>query len=368
MPRVLEQLGGVIAEDRVLLDTPDRAALSDGFSRLAAKIPGAKRGAGRIEVIVYYSGHSDEAGLLLGRERFSYAEMRQAIEGLDAQVRIAIVDSCSSGALVRLKGDRRVAPFLVDASTALRGHAFLTASSADEAAQESDRIQGSFFTYALVTGLRGAADASRDGKVTLSEAYQYAFAETLARTEVSRAGPQHPTYDIQLVGSGDLVMTDLRGTSAGVVLAEELEGRIYLRDASGQLVAALRKAKGVPLELGLEPGRYEVTLEESGEANSLSPPSTSIETTRRRCGGQAPDSVRCPALHRPRGTRKLSRRGLPRPSDHTAGWTAVTRIGKPPLGRSVEHSSGTTSAAAASWRSTRLRMVASTTGPSSRPK
>ena len=73
----------------------------------------------------------------------------------------------------------------------VRGHAYLTSSSADEAAQESDRIGGSFFTHFLVTGLRGAADADSDKRVTLDEAYRFAFDETLARTEAIGGGPQH---------------------------------------------------------------------------------------------------------------------------------------------------------------------------------
>ena len=67
----------------------------------------------------------------------------------------------------------------VSAAQDVEGHAFLTSSSADEAAQESDRIGGSFFTHYLITGLRGGADANADGKVTLGEAYQFAFAETV---------------------------------------------------------------------------------------------------------------------------------------------------------------------------------------------
>jgi hypothetical protein len=49
----------------------------------------------------------------------------------------------------------------------MRGHAFLTSSAASEVAQESDRIRASYFTYYLVSGLRGAADVTGEGKVTL---------------------------------------------------------------------------------------------------------------------------------------------------------------------------------------------------------
>ncbi|HZH03549.1 MAG TPA: caspase family protein, partial [Myxococcaceae bacterium] len=155
--------------------------------------------------------------------------------------------------------------FLVDTSSRVRGHAFVTSSSADEVAQESDRIGASFFTHFLLTGLRGAADVTRDGRVTLNEAYQFAFNETLARTERTRGGPQHPAYDIQLVGSGDIVMTDLRGTPAGIRMSPELSGRVFLRTEQGQLVAELNKISGHALELGLEPGRYQVTVEREGQ-------------------------------------------------------------------------------------------------------
>lgn len=262
--RVLEQLGGIAGDHRILLVNPSLADFSAGLERMHGLLAAARAGAERLELLLYYSGHSDETGLLLGREQLGYSELRAALARMPSDVRIAVLDSCASGALIRAKGGQHVAPFLLDGATAVRGHAFLTATSADEAAQESDGVRGSYFTYALLTGLRGAADASRDGKVTLHEAYQFAYDETLARTERSRGGPQHPAYDIQLVGTGDLVLTDLRGSSAGLVLGKDIEGRLFLRDASGNLVAELRKPGGSAMELGLEPGVYHVTVEVSG--------------------------------------------------------------------------------------------------------
>lgn len=262
--RVLEELGGVASSDRLLLVEPDRAALQRGLADLHDQLEAARRGGTRVELFVYYSGHSDEEGLLLGDERFGYGELRAALESLPADVRVAILDSCSSGALTRRKGGTRRPPFLVDEASKVKGHAYLTSSSADEAAQESDRIGASFFTHYLVSGLRGAADSTRDGKVTLTEAYQFAFAETLARTEKTATGAQHPAYEMQLVGTGDLVMTDLRSTTAGLVVDEEIAGRIFVRDEAGALVVELRKAPATPVELGLAPGAYVVTVENRG--------------------------------------------------------------------------------------------------------
>lgn len=257
---VMARYGGVDPTRLIMVTDPDRAAVDAAFAALHARV-GDEAGAGRVEVLVFYSGHADERGLLLGGERLGYPELRGHIDAVPADVRIAIVDACASGALIRAKGGQRRPPFLIDRASRVTGSAYLASASADEAAQESDRLQASFFSHALMTGLRGAADVSEDGVVTLNEAYQFAFRETLARTEGTRLGAQHASYDMQLVGSGDVVLTDLRATSAGVVLAPTLAGRVFVRDARGRLVAELDKAVGQAIRLGLAPGRYGVRLD-----------------------------------------------------------------------------------------------------------
>jgi uncharacterized caspase-like protein len=257
---VLVELGGVAATDVSMLENPDAATLAGTIAGFAPRMQGDD--GARVEFVFYYSGHSDEEGLLLGNERVGYRDLKAQVDALPADVRIIVLDSCSSGALTRLKGGQRRAPFLIDASTKVTGHAFLTSASEDEAAQESDRIGGSFFTHYLVSGLRGAADTTADGKVTLSEAYQYAFHETLQRTEQSAAGPQHAAYDIRLVGTGDLVMTDLRQGVADLELAADLRGRIFVRRPGGALVAEVRKVDDRPTRLSVPPGPYEVRLED----------------------------------------------------------------------------------------------------------
>ncbi|MEO1273492.1 MAG: caspase family protein, partial [Myxococcota bacterium] len=259
--RILTELGGLDTRDRVMLFDPHCEDVMAGLKRLQDRMSEARSSADRIELIVYYSGHSDEQGLLLYGERLGYRELRQAIEALSADVRIVILDSCASGAMTRAKGGKRRPPFLSDRSIKVHGHAILTSSAADEVAQESERIGGSFFTYFLLSGLRGAADLTGDGRVTLTEAYQFTFEETLNRTESTRGGAQHAAFDIQLVGSGDLVLTDLRGTSASMIIEPALEGRLFIRDRNGRLVLELYKSSGRPVELSLDPGPYQVSLD-----------------------------------------------------------------------------------------------------------
>lgn len=261
---VLGQLGGVAVADRLLLEEPTRARFLAALSDLDGRLAAARRGHRRTELLIYYSGHSDEHGLLLGAERLTYDELRAVIGGLGADVKIAILDSCSSGALIRKKGGTRVAPFLVDDASDVSGQAFLTSSSATEAAQESDRLGASFFTHHLVSGLRGAADASGDGRVTLHEAYQFAFHETLARTANTQSGPQHANYAIDLTGTGDVVITDLSELTSILVLDRGLAGRFFVRDERDRLLAEVQKTGERAVELGLEAGVYQVSFVEAG--------------------------------------------------------------------------------------------------------
>ncbi len=259
--RVLVDIGGVLPANEIVLKEPKVRDLVDALDRLSTRVAQGRRAAGaaggRTEVLIYYSGHADDKGLLLGEDRFSYQSLRDRLDEIPADVKIAVLDACASGAFTRLKGGKSRPAFLVDQSANMRGHAFLTSSAATEAAQESDRIKASYFTHYLVSGFRGAADVSGDGQVTLNEAYQFAFTETLGRTVDSKGGAQHPSYDINLSGAGDVVMTDVRQTTATLVLDEDLEGRFFIRTGQA-LVVELYKQKGRRIELALEPGAYEI--------------------------------------------------------------------------------------------------------------
>ena len=262
---VLKEMGGVQPQNVILVREPSVVALQKEFSNLDSKILQEKTANGRNEVLVYYSGHADEKGLRLGEETYAWKDLRNRIDALSADVKIAVIDACGSGAITRVKGGKAVPAFMVDQSSDMKGYAFITSSTQDESSQESDKLKGSFFTHSLVSGLRGAGDLSSDGKVTLSEAYQFAFNETLQKTETTLGGAQHPSRDMNLAGTGDVVMTDLRATSAGLDLDENVSGRLYIRDEYGELVAELNKKLGHSMSLGLPAGNYTVNLQQKAD-------------------------------------------------------------------------------------------------------
>jgi len=264
MATIMAETGGIAREDETVLSQPRGAELLRAIRSMQSVIRDARAQGQKVEFYFYYSGHSDEKGLRLGADLVLYPDLRRAITGSEADVNVAILDSCSSGAFTRAKGGQRVQPFLSDLSSETSGYAFLTSSSDTEASQESDVLGGSFFTYYLVNGLRGAADTTGDKRVTLNQAYQYAFRETLAQTEGTDSGAQHASYDFQLKGSGDLVISDLTNPQSSFLLDGPLAGRLFIRDQKGALVSELRKEGGKSLTIAVPGGTYAIRYERDG--------------------------------------------------------------------------------------------------------
>jgi hypothetical protein len=258
---VMTEIGGVLPQDAYLLNNPSARDVELQFEHLGNRMDADRDRYRRTELVVYYSGHSDESGLMLGNDHMSYVDFRRAIDSVEADVSIAILDSCASGAFTRLKGGSFTQPFLLDEGSEVTGHAFLASSSADEASQESDTLGSSFFTHYLVSGLRGAADSTSDELVTLDEVYLYAREETLKRTINTFAGPQNASFDFQLTGTGSLVLTDLSVLDAAILVDEDVQGRMYITRQYGGILAEVEKEPGKPLLLAVPAGNYVITLQ-----------------------------------------------------------------------------------------------------------
>lgn len=258
--KTMTEIGGVPEENSILLLDPTKEMVDDALSSVSGAIEKERFSSRRTEFIFYYSGHSDECALLLGKQSYDYEMLQKAVSKVPSDVHVVILDSCYSGNFIRTKGGQRKKPFLVDDSAVVKGHAYLSSSSALESSQESDEIGSSFFTNAMITGLRGAADSSGDNKVSLNELYSYAFNDTLSRTESSSAGPQHPNYNITLVGSGDLILSDISTSEAVLVLSEKITGKIIIRDDFGKLISEINKSEENLVYFALPAGTYSIML------------------------------------------------------------------------------------------------------------
>lgn len=257
---VLESLGDFPPENLVLLLGRGAAEVQRVMIALNARIRAESSGSRDAVLFVYYSGHADARALHLGSETLEITLLRRLVQGSAADFRLLLLDACRSGALTRVKGANPIAPFeiRVDERLSSEGVAFLTSSTADEDAQESDELRGSFFTHYFVSGLRGAADKNDDGAVALEEAYDYAYQHTLRASSRTLHGLQHPTFQFDLKGRGGTPLTWVHRRGARSALLLVPPGHTYLLfagDAGGPVVAEI-DVNDARRQIALEPGRY----------------------------------------------------------------------------------------------------------------
>ncbi|MFT7625074.1 MAG: putative caspase-like protein [Myxococcota bacterium] len=261
MADVLTDLGGVAPEDITLL--VDDPTSKEVVAALRSVKSAAEAHDGQVSVLFYYSGHASTEALELTGSRLSIKGLRKHLQGWKSGVRLAVLDACHSGAAVRTKGGNRTRKritFGVDGGVETEGYAILTSSAAGEESQESDELRGSFFTHHLVSGLRGAADSDGDRRVTLNEAYRYAYGRTLRHTARKARVAQHPHVDLALKGGQDVVLTLLEGRHARLrVPAGGERARWIVYDADrGIVLAEVREPKERAILLSIPAGELEV--------------------------------------------------------------------------------------------------------------
>lgn len=257
----LGDVGGFPPANVVVLRGNDAATVRSTLIAVNDRVRTAAASPGTTTLLfVYYSGHADAQALHLGDTQLASSELVQLVRGSAATFRLLVLDACRSGVLTRLKGGRVGAPFAIDAgeSAGLRGEgmAFLTASAADEDAQESDELRGSFFTHAFVSGLLGAADTDGDGQVVLEEAYRHAYEATLRSTSRTFAGAQHPTFQYDLRGQGDVVLSRMKQPALGVLHLPASLGFLVIAGGPDGAVVGEVEPNGVARAISLRPGKY----------------------------------------------------------------------------------------------------------------
>jgi hypothetical protein len=215
----------------------------------------------------YYSGHGNGQELHLGGRALPLDRLERAIDGASTRLRIVVIDACRTA--MRQKGVVPAPELIVRADAAAssagaiaadhEGRVTVLAASAGEPAQESDQLRGGVFTHYLVSGLRGAADADRDLRVTLAEAYEFAYRHTLARAAAATGIPQRPELVVDLRGHGPLVLTTLAADSARLVLppGDAAHYLVFEKDETALLAEAWGSPEA-PTTLAVAPGAFVV--------------------------------------------------------------------------------------------------------------
>ncbi len=170
------------------------------------------------DVYVFYSGHglptADGQGLYLIPPRAArdliddtaipFSKINAALQSAKPKSVTMILDACYSGQArsgetlvasarpVRLKTENRLFP---------ESFTVITASQNDQISSSNPDLQHGIFSYYLMKGMEGDADANRDGKITLGEMQAY-LTENVGR----QAGMMNRKQEPQLVGDANRVL------------------------------------------------------------------------------------------------------------------------------------------------------------------
>lgn len=256
---LLRELGGYQPGNVRLVLRPRVAAVLGAIDEVAGQLRAAAAAGRPAMLFFYYSGHARAHALNLGAEELALAALRERLQGLPSTLTIVVLDACQSGSFSRVKGVEPAASFSFNSLSALAqtGMAVLASSTGTELSQESERLRSSYFTHHLLVGLRGAGDGDRDGRVTLDEAYRYAYNQTLVATAATAIGKQHVTLEVDLKGKGEVALSFPARADAQLQLPAPLRGDVLVqRLPAGTVIAEVHKAAGRAVQLAIASGRY----------------------------------------------------------------------------------------------------------------
>lgn len=154
-------------------------------------------------LVFMFSGHGfhDESGEMYlcpsdfnpefaAKTGVSVVNLRDSLAQCRASTKFVFLDACYSGGFnSRLDGNQ-----LANAFRTLKGTATITSSSNGQPSAESPSLKQGVFTYWLVKGLRGQANAVVDNHIDVAELYRF-VKDQVPRTARAEGGLiQHPTW------------------------------------------------------------------------------------------------------------------------------------------------------------------------------
>jgi len=265
--QLLLTYGSLLPENTTLLVHPDSSAFDSALDAISLQIKTSGSASGSDLFFLYFSGHADATGLLLDSTHFSFQTLRQRVETFSAAMKIAIFDACQSGSLMAYKGGKRAAPIPFDDMQKIKGEVWIASSAANEKAQESESLKGSLFSYHLFNGLRGSADISGDKKISLNEAYHYAYKKTIETSTLTSGIVQHPMYRFNISGEGDIILSDLTQKTGGITIGSRCRGSFLIMSRDyAEVFADFRKEQQKELFIALAPGDYTVINAQAGSS------------------------------------------------------------------------------------------------------
>lgn len=225
---------------------PLAAALRQAMDELRRAVSAAR---GPTELLLFYSGHGDvqhgEGYILLEDLRLTRSLLRdEVLTTVGASQNHVIIDACKSYFVAFEKGAggrrRHYTGAWTPPARAHKNTGFVLSTASDRDSHEWGRYQAGVFSYELRSGLRGAADANRDGAVTYAElgAFLHAANRNIPNARYRPEFVVRPPQDA-------LQHELLRWSKPASLRFDTPElGHVYLEDAQGVRLADLHVRAG----------------------------------------------------------------------------------------------------------------------------
>ncbi|MBN2382951.1 caspase family protein [bacterium] len=257
--RVMEELGGLSQRKSRLLIDCNLEDILFTLDDLHATIAELKASGEKVIFFFFYSGHADDKAMHINGELLTFDHLKSRLADCNADIHFGIFDTCQSGAITKIKGGYKGHPFTINLveESDISGSVYLTSSMAEEVSHESEAYSSSLFTYYLVSALRGAADFNDDKRISLTEVYRYAYVNTLRASSETTGIVQHPNYQINLRGRGELILTYLPSSPVHIIFPGNIAGDYYISsEETGELFVEVRAKAGEMTRISLPRGSY----------------------------------------------------------------------------------------------------------------
>jgi len=253
------------------------------LGELEKRIRAANAEGAATSLLIFYSGHGNVA------HGEGYVELedthltrsllrRQILDRTKAGEVHLVVDACRSYYLAFEKGPGGKRRPIASLVTTGGGHArtgYVLSTSSDRESHEWEEFQGGIFSHEVRSGLRGAADADRDGSVS--------YAELGAFLSVANRGIRNARFRPDFVVRPPAALSDelLRWPAGSeALLIDAPEGHVYVEAPTGERLVDANPAADEALAIHLPPvrplfirrqdGRREYIIEQRAAVTRLS--------------------------------------------------------------------------------------------------
>lgn len=160
--------GGSVPARNIILLTEQQATRNNILRAMGL----FQRATQQDRIIFFFSGHGNQ-GILSPYDAspnvfLQHNDIKRAFRQSAAHTKLILADACKSGSM-----SRHTSPPAAQSADLNKNVVVMMSSRANQTSQELSRLQHGAFTYFLVRGASGEADADHNRIVTMQELYKY---------------------------------------------------------------------------------------------------------------------------------------------------------------------------------------------------